>query len=394
MTYSAHSMGMPGRRPVSVAIYLHDLTGGGVERQNMALAVEFMRMGLDITVVLHRRRGALADCVPPGIRLVELNRNRTLEDIPALAGYMRRHRPDILLANFDYNNIAALMAKALAASRTQVVICQHNTLTPDAAVWRERTYRFITPAYRLLSPFLGRAIAVSHGVARELETLAHLPTRKIVTIHNPVIGDDFAERSAAEVDHPWFHDQEMRARGGRVFVTAGRMVPQKDHVTLLRAFALHRQRVPSRLLMLGAGEMHDELVALTHELGLDDAVAFLGFQNNPLPWFRRADAFVLSSRFEGFGNVLVEAMACGTAVISTDCQHGPSEILDDGRFGTLVPPEDPAALAAAMDSLDTLLARCPPDMLRARGASFSKLACAQRYREVFDSLLADRRVNA
>jgi glycosyltransferase involved in cell wall biosynthesis len=332
--------------------------------------------------------------IPSGMRLIELNRDRTLQDIPPLAAVLRRHRPDILLANLDYNNIAALMAKALANVPTRVVISQHNTLTPDAAAWREWTYRFVPTAYRMLSPFLAGAVAVSHGVAVELATLARLPRAKITTIHNPVIGDDFAVRSRAEVDHPWFGSRGSAAGTGKIFVTAGRLVPQKDHANLLRALALHRQRSPSRLMILGVGPMHDELVALTKELGIADAVEFLGFHENPLPWFRRADAFVLSSRFEGFGNVLVEAMACGTPIISTNCQHGPSEILEDGRFGTLVPPEDPVSLAAAMDGLDALAARCPPDMLRARGLTFSNAACAERYRAFFESLVADRLVTA
>jgi glycosyltransferase involved in cell wall biosynthesis len=216
-----------------------------------------------------------------------------------------------------------------------------------------------------------------------------MPRRKLRTIYNPVVDDTFEARSRVPVAHPWF-----RQPGEPVFVTAGRLVAQKDHETLLRALALHRQRIPGRLLILGEGPMRDRLGALAAELGVDDAVDFLGFQANPLPMFRNADAFILSSRAEGFGNVLVEAMACGTPVISTDCRYGPAEILAGGRFGTLVPPHDPVSLAVAMDGVAALRARCPADMLRARAAEFTLAACADRYRTLFEDLVHGQRVTA
>jgi glycosyltransferase involved in cell wall biosynthesis len=137
---------------------------------------------------------------------------------------------------------------------------------------------------------------------------------------------------------------------------------------------------------LGAGPLRGRLGTLTDELGLHDAVDFLGFQKNPLPYFRRADAFVLSSYTEGFGNVLVESMACGTPVISTDCQHGPAEILDLGRYGVLVPPRSAQGLASAMDRVADLRRQWPPMLLKARAAEFSTAACAARYIHLFQSI--------
>jgi glycosyltransferase involved in cell wall biosynthesis len=116
-------------------------------------------------------------------------------------------------------------------------------------------------------------------------------------------------------------------------------------------------------------------------------VDFLGYQDNPLPFLRAADAFVLSSRAEGFGNVLVEAMGCGTPVISTDCPHGPAEILDSGRYGLLVPPNDQQALAAAMTSVSDLKDRFPADLLKARAAGFTTAACTAAYLQLFGSIL-------
>jgi glycosyltransferase involved in cell wall biosynthesis len=136
--------------------------------------------------------------------------------------------------------------------------------------------------------------------------------------------------------------------------------------------------------------LETELKGLAAALGLEHAVDFLGFRPNALPYFRRADAFVLSSRCEGFGNVIVEALGCGTPVIATNCEHGPAEILDGGRYGVLVPPEDPAELAAGLDQVWTLRERFPADMLRERANAFSYAVCAARYMAMFKSLVPHR----
>lgn len=367
---------------MSVAIYMHDLSGGGVERQSLIIAEEFRRQGADVTLVLHRLRGPLLDWLPAGLRVLDLKGTRTLQDIPRLVRFLRREKPDILLTNVDLKNVAALLAKAFSFSSTKVIICQHNPITSSFIADENVLYRFVGLAYRLLSPVMSRAVAVSEGVAAELCNLARLPADRVITIHNPVVGPDFQARCEEALEHPWL-DQKDRP----VFVTAGRIVPQKDHETMLRALALHRQRCDSRLILLGAGPLEAALRALAGELGLTDAVDFAGFQSNVLPYFRRADAFVLSSRCEGFGNVIVEALGCGTPVIAARCNYGPAEILDEGRYGVLVAPSDAEALAQGMDQVATLRERFPAEMLRERANAFSYAACASRYMAMFNALV-------
>ena len=372
-------------RAMSIAIYLHDLAGGGAERQSLIIAEEFRRHGADVTLVLHRLRGQLLNQVPPGLRIVDLNSPRTLMDVPLLMKFLRKERPDILLANVDLNNVAALLAKGLSLSPTKVVICQHNPISSAFVVGEQWLYRYIALFYRILSPLMSRAVAVSNGVAREIESLAGLPPERVLTIHNPVVGPDFPMRSAEVVYHRWFHQPEHP-----VFAAAGRLVPQKDHDTLLRALALHRRHANSRLIVLGSGPLEERLRALAVSLGVADAVDFAGFQSNVLPYIRQADAFVLSSRCEGFGNVLVEAMGCGTPVISTRCEHGPAEILNNGQYGLLVEPRNPEQLAAAMDEVASLRTRFPAEVLHRRSADFSYAACALRYMGVFKALVPNR----
>ena len=372
-------------RALSVAIYMHDLSCGGVERQCLVIAEEFRRHGADVTLVLHHLRGDLLDQVPPGLRIVDLKSSRTWMDVPRLARFLRTRKPDILVSNVDLNNIAALLAKAISLSRCQVVICQHNPLSRSFVSIENGLYRFVSLAYRLLSPLISRAVGVSAGVAEELVSIGRLRAERVLTINNPVVGADFEARCAETADHPWFHQPDAP-----VFVTAGRLVPQKNHETMIRALAIHRQRFASRLIILGTGRLQGALEALATELGVAGSVDFLGFKANALPYFRQADAFVLSSLCEGFGNVIVEALGCGTPVISTSCDYGPAEILEDGRCGLLVETGNPVALAAAMDQVATLRARFPAAMLRRRAGEFSYAACASRYMAMFKTLAPHR----
>jgi glycosyltransferase involved in cell wall biosynthesis len=370
---------------MSVAIYLHDLSGGGVERQSLIIAEEFRRHGADVTLVVHRLRGQLLDQVPAGLRIIDLAGSRTLHDIPRLARFLRTEQPDILLANVDFNNVAALLAKAIGFARTKIVICQHNPLSSSFVAYQNWPYRYISLFYRLLAPLIDQAVAVSAGVADELVALGGVKKDRVVTINNPVVGPDFEARCNETVEHPWFNQP-----GRPVFVTAGRMVPQKGHDTMLQALAIHRQTSDSRLILLGTGPLQAELRSLADQLGLSEVIDFHGFHGNALPFFRQADAFLLSSFCEGFGNVIVEAMGCGTPVISTRCSHGPAEILDDGRFGLLVEPHNPPALAAAMNQVSTLRDRFPAEVLRHRAAEYSYAACASRYMAVFSALAPNR----
>ncbi len=373
---------LPPRRPLSAAIYIHDLSPGGVERQCLVLAREFQARGVDVTLVMHRVRGELIPLLPRGVPVIDLDSARTLQDVARLRRYLLDQRPDVFMANVDHNNIAASLAKLLAGSDTRLVICQHNPLTPGYHATVNWKHRVVPLCYRMLAFRIDHAVAVSEGIAEELVRNGGLPERKVTTISNAVIGDDFPDRAGAAVKHPWF-----ATRDRPVFVNAGRLVEMKDHRSLLHAFSLHLRRHPARLLILGAGPMRAELQVLAHTLGIADHVELVGFVQNPLPYMREADAFVLSSRSEGFGNVLVEAMGCGTPVVATNCPHGPADILENGRFGILVPPQDPAALAMAMGRIITEKARWPQRMLRDRAGAFTYQACAEGYLKLFRSLV-------
>jgi glycosyltransferase involved in cell wall biosynthesis len=366
---------------ISAAIYMHDLSPGGVERQCLVLTRELQARGVDIVLVVHQMRGELLPMLPEGVRVVNLDSARTLQDVWRLRRFLLDEHPDVFMANVDHNNIAAALANALAGSATKLVICQHNPLTAGFHATVNWKHRVVPLFYRALASRIDHAVAVSDGIAAELMS-AGFPRSKVSTIFNAVIGDDFEDRASVPVLHPW-----LATKDRPVFVSAGRLVEMKDQRTLLRAFAIHVRKRASRLMLLGAGPMLGALRELAGSLGIAEHVAFEGFVPNPLPYMRAADAFVLSSRSEGFGNVLVEAMGCGTPVISTDCPHGPSDILARGEYGILVPPRDPEALAPAFGRILDDRARWPRERLLARAGAFSYAACADEYARLFRQLV-------
>ena len=229
-------------------------------------------------------------------------------------------------------------------------------------------------------------VAVSEGVADDLAANFGISRDRITVVHNPVVSAGLREKAAAEIDHPWFV-----SGAPPVVLSTGRLYGAKDYPTLIRAFARLRQLREARLLILGSGkndaetaQRRAELMELASELGVSADLDLPGFVPNPFPYMARAAVFVLSSLWEGFGNVLVEAMACGCPVVSTDCPNGPAEILDHGRYGTLVAVGDVAGMAEAI--LTTL--RNPPDrdVLRARAALFT----VDRAVDAYLDLLLDR----
>ena len=377
---------------LSVLIYLYDLSGGGIERLSLLLLDEFRRMDMTVTLLLHCETGELLPLLPAGTRVISFDKRRMASDVFPLMRVLRREQPDILLSSQHHNNMVSLLAAAAAAAaagrRTRVVVCQHNTLSREAAELGSWKYRIMPAVYRLLSPLMAGVVAVSAGVADDMARATGIARRRIAVIYNPVIGADFTRRASASAPEPWL-DEALNKAGPPVFVSAGRLVPQKDHATLLRAFARAVRVRPARLLILGHGPLRPELERLAADLGIAEHVRFAGFVVNPLPYFRRACALVLSSRYEGSGNVLIEAMACGTPAISTDCPHGPAEILGLGRFGRLVAPGDVAALAAALDP--DLRDAFSPETLRRRASSFTVRGSAEQYRGLMQSLVPSSR---
>jgi glycosyltransferase involved in cell wall biosynthesis len=375
MTMTGHDS-LHGR---SLVLHLPDLSGGGIERLLLDLAPLFVAAGLKVTFLLGADTGVLQSQIPAGVEVVSLNAPRQLMSLIPITRYLRRTRPDLLVVNTEHPAILSLWARRIARSRTRVVVCQHNTLSSQGTRpgWQ---FRMLPGLARRFFPWADRIVAVSAGVADDLAVHCGIPRDHIDVIYNGVVGSDFARKRAAPLEHRWFRE------GIPVIVAAGRFVHQKDFATLMTAFARVVRAREARLVLLGDGPLRGTLIALAESLGIAEYTDMPGFCVNPVPFLNAASVVVLSSRYEGFGMVLAEALACGTSVVSTDCPHGPAEILDHGRYGRLTPVGDAEALAEAI--LATLGSPLPRDVLAARGNVFSVTSAAERYLTLFSETLS------
>lgn len=408
-------MSLQRPRPIHIAILLPSLAAGGVAPGKLRLARALHSAGHPVDLIVCKPEGAHREQVPEGVPVVVLQpesvlaaRARLLRLDPSgarvlarpallarrpapvqpyvadLARYLDRRRPDIVLAGKTPTNLLALWARRLSDAKPRIVVCEHSQLSRAIAHSRKWRWRYIAPLVARAYAEADAIVCVSHGVADDLARTTGLPRARLTTIYNPVIPADLCARVAEPPPHPWL----ATAADVPVVVGAGRLVAQKNFPLLLEAFArLHAER-PLRLLVLGEGRERPRLEAAAQALGVAAAVALPGHVMNPYAAFARASLFVLSSDLEGLPNVLIEALACGCPVVSTDCPSGPAEILQGGRYGKLVRPGSVPELAQAMAA--ALAEPLPAALLRQRGQSFSVAASAARYLELFEALVGER----
>lgn len=326
-----------------IAFYLPSLRGGGAERITVKLVKSFLIRGYPVDLVLASAEGPYLGDVPEDCRIIDLKSKRVMKSLPGLARYLRRDRPAALVSGMNHTNVIALAASVLAMAPVRVIVVEHNTFSVDAANPRLFRARLLPLLMRLLYPRADAIVAVSRGVADDMISVFPAVGDKVRVIYNPVIESELFELAEAPVEHSWF-----TAGAPPVLLSVGRLTEQKDYPTLLGAFALVRGVMDCRLVILGEGEERGALERLAAELGLAGDFWMPGFVENPYRFMKRAAVFVLSSRWEGLPTVLIEAMACGTPLVATDCPSGPREILQDGRSGKLVPVGSVPELAGAI----------------------------------------------
>jgi glycosyltransferase involved in cell wall biosynthesis len=378
------------RKNKVVSFLFKALNDNGAVRVQLALARGLIERGLKVDVVVKKKEGKGQIWLPRGVRVVELKLNTSTRGFSKflylfyLVRYLRKEKPVALICE-DGINFGSI-AKQLARVPTQVIITSHNNLSNYLQNKSSATYYKSVAFKKSLTVFLLRRflwfyswadhiVPVSQGIADDLAKMARKPLENIRVIYNPVVTPELLEEAKEPLDHPWFAQGEPP-----VILGVGRLHQQKDFPTLIRAFALVRQHKPTRLMLLGEGPDRHKLEALIKELGLTNEIALPGFINNPYAFISKASVFVLSSLYEGLPTVLIEAIAIGTKVISTDCPSGPAEILDSGRYGCLVPVGGINAIAEAI--LTTLDKPTDAEALRHRGQQFSYETAVNKYLEL------------
>ena len=409
-TTSLRDRGMP-ERIGHFSLLVQDLGSGGAERVLVTLANALSAKGHQVDLLVCSNKGPLRQQVASAVKIIELNssplwiaRLATLAANPSLftallrpvllpikpsltlphylhlAAYLRKVQPEILISALPPLNVESILARRLAKSSTRIAITEHGMPEDFLArkKWRNRYFRDLM---RATYPSADVIISVSEGIKQSLAMELCLPSDRIMTIYNPAVPDDVTAKANAPVDHPWLTPGQPP-----VVLAVGRLSREKDFPTLLRAFAKVRETRRVRLLVLGEAQKpkdRAELAELASHLGIQEDTQFIGFVENPFSYMSRSALLVVSSLHEGFGNVIVEAMACGCPVVSTDCPSGPSEILENGRYGRLVPVGDHLALANGV--IATLDAPPPSQLLRDRASVFSSRRSVKRY----ESLICD-----
>ena len=362
-----------------ITFVLPSLRGGGAERVVLNIIRELERKSHSIDLVLVEASGEFLDDVPSTITIINLGAKRTYRSIFHLIKYLSTHKPQIVFPSLPHISVVTLVARFLSNSKCVVIPIEHNTLSQSAL--HATTFRgrllpyFMRIAYRLAD----HIIAVSAGVGNDLVTMVGINRSHLSIIYNPVISQKLIESSYEAPDHPWFVNSKYP-----VILGAGRFTPAKGFDVLINAFALLRKSRPARLILIGDGPERESLETQIVSHGLETDVSMPGFVSNPYVYFRQSSIFVLSSIWEGLPTVLVEALACGTRIISTDCPSGPKEILENGRWGVLVPVGDIASLAKQMS---TLLDQPKPKSFPTSWSKFTVDNSAKAYEELVREIL-------
>ncbi|WP_424005029.1 glycosyltransferase (plasmid) [Haloarcula salina] len=352
----------------SIGFYIPNLTVGGAEQVTVNIVNGLYRRGYDVELVLSHPYGKLHTEIDEDVPVATLGQSRVpvagiTAHVPRLVSYLENTEPDALLSQVTHANTVCLAAAKFADSRTKVVPTEHNAFDVEpAGSLKSKLLRRL--AVRLL-PSADRVIAVSEGVSDSLVEQMSLRADDVTVLHNPIEIERVRERARRPVDHRWIEDD-----GLQVILFVGRLDSQKDLETWLRSFArVHEARPDTRAVVAGQGPLRDDLRETAAQMGLGDVVSIPGYVDNPYRFMEQASAFLLTSRFEGLPTVLIEAMACGCPVVSTDCPSGPREILADGQYGRLTPVGDPTEIATAVE--ETLDEETDTTALRRRADDFS-----------------------
>jgi len=412
---------------IDIVVFIPRMVEGGAERVTINLLKGFVKRGLKVDLVLFWKEGVFLNQIPSQVRVISLDaptnlypyrwhrllkflckRHLSSFDLDCLlkanavlakivfylrgkssmypmwintialhlANYLRKNRPKALLAIMHNSNIIALKAQQFAHIPFCLTISEHTTLSIALQFTQRR--KFIENCIKTLYPKANTIIAVSQGIAKDLIESYKVPKEKIKVIFNPIVTDELFELSKQPINHPWFEQNRLP-----VILAVGRLTKAKDYPTLFRAFSLVRQVRPAKLLILGEGEERSNLERLAIELGIQNDVSMPGFVDNPFAFMAKASVFVLSSAWEGLPTVLIEALACGCPVVATDCRSGPREILDNGRYGRLVPVGDHEALAKAiLETLDNPDFPATKEERIQRALEFSLDAAVEKYLQV------------
>ncbi|UPA25205.1 glycosyltransferase [Shinella oryzae] len=372
----------------STVVVVTNLARGGAQQIALAFArhLETTNNLIDV-LLLDPTRQALNEAKPFRVRgILGTIGHKLLYPVCifALALRLRHSKPAIVLSTLLVANVVTLLAARLAFGKRILCVIRETTTIGARSRRGGVLGRVLCQLAKWVYPLADAVIAPSEGVAQDIVGNLGLPRGKVHVLLNPTIDEGFHGRSLEKASYRFQHET-----AGPLYVACGRLGPEKGYDVLLRAFAdVHHRVAGARLIIMGEGALLAELQALASILGISAAVDFAGYVSNPLPIIRQSNVFVLASRWEGLPNALIQALGCGTTPVATDCPSGPKEILEDGRYGYLVPVDDVPALSTAM--VTAWQSPMPANVLKARSEDFSEQRVFAQYETLIGSLMRGR----
>lgn len=361
-----------------IKIVLPNLCGGGAERLHVSLANDWADLGYDVEFILLRKEGDLISLLSPKISVIALSVNRIRNAIIPLSSYLRASRPHVVLVAMWPLTSAVVISWVLSGRRGKLFLSEHEILRSSYILQAKVRLSYLKYLIRFTYSLATGVIAVSRAVKNDLCDLGNLSERTVQVIYNPAAtGKPLLKEVIHDQRQLWGTDSAFH------ILSVGRLASEKDQETMIRAFALVSYKVDAKLVILGEGPLRSDLEMLICNLNLKGKVLLPGFVINPYPWYQSADLFVLTSLWEGFGNVIVEAMECGLPIVCTDCPGGPKEILEYGRLGRLVPIKDVSGLAIAIH--DSLNSAHDSEALIRRSKDFTIKKISNEYLTYFSS---------
>jgi glycosyltransferase involved in cell wall biosynthesis len=367
-----------------ITLFIPNLNGGGAERMMVTLANGFNYEGFEVNLLLCKKEGIYLRDLVQGIKIINLNSKTTFSSLFKVIRYLKDNRPDIFLSSLTNANIVAILAKRISMSPTKLFIREACIIPPISEV--SCSFKLLYSLMKLVYPLAKNIIAISNGVKDDLVSKIRLDRSCVKVIYNPAVSPLLAKKKNETVEHYWLLKKTIP-----VIIAVGRLTRQKDFQTLIMAFSLVRKKKLLRLIIVGEGEEYENLKNLAFHIGYPDDISFTGFTTNPFALMSKADVFVLSSRWEGFGNVLVEAMGCGVNIVSTDCPSGPAEILEGGKWGILVPVGDSISMADAIEK--QLESPVPEGMVNYVYNRFDEMSIVNEYLRILTDNSSFKNIN-
>jgi glycosyltransferase involved in cell wall biosynthesis len=359
---------------MNILLFIYSYRGGGAEKMMVTIGNELHRRGHEVKQVAVSTDGPHRSKVDSSIQVIEIGGTNLFEIQCKMWMLIQNSESDVLLSTMEIPNIVSIIASRFPTSIPTIL----RIASIYSSRERKGKYRFIPALKRLVYPRAEQIISISDAVGRDISEQTGVSRERVDTIYNPAYKDEIPVMMTEPVSHEWVKKK-------RVVIAVGNFKPAKDYPTLIRAINHLQQWKETHLIILGNGDRRKEMITLAEELGIRKRVSFPGFVDNPYAYIAKSDVFVLSSAWEGFGNVVVEAMGCGTPVVCTDCPGGPSEILDDGTYGPLVPVGDSQALADAIQRM--FINPTCADKLKSRAEDFSIESVVDKYETVMGELV-------